>query len=175
MLTRAKKVEYIKNLSSKFQAAKATFVVDYKGLNVEQVTDLRKQLFASNTEFTVVKNTLAKIALNDHESEKEAIAADFVGTNALVFAGEDPSASAKVLAKYAKDNEFLKLKSGVMEGKRLDKAEINYLATLPGKDELRAKLLSVFNAPATQFVRVINAVPSGFLNVLNAYKDKEKN
>jgi large subunit ribosomal protein L10 len=75
------------------------------------------------------------------------------------------------LAEFSKEVEALKLKTGVMEGQKLDEGKIKYLATLPGKDELRAKLLSVFMAPATNAVRVMNAVPSGFLNVMNAYKD----
>ena len=75
------------------------------------------------------------------------------------------------MSEFSKEVEHLKLKTGVMEGKKLDADKIKYLATLPGKDELRAKLLSVMLAPATDMVRVMNAVPSGMLNVLSAYKD----
>ena len=171
MLTRAQKAERISHLSERLSRAKATFLVDFTGMNVEQVTDLRKNLRKIDSEMKVVRNTLAKLALKDHPEADKALDGAFTGTNAFVFAYEDASASAKALSEFAKEIEHLKLKTGVMEGQKLDEGKIKYLATLPGKDELRAQLLSVMMAPATQAVRVMNAVPSGFLNVLNAYKD----
>jgi len=173
MLTRAQKAERISALSENLSRAKATFLVDFNGMDVEQVTNLRKNLRGQNSEMKVVRNTLAKLALKDHPETDAALEGEFVGTNAFVFAYEDASASAKALAEFSKDVEALKLKTGVMEGQKLDAAKIKYLATLPGKDELRAKLLSVFMAPATSAVRVMNAVPSGFLNVMNSYKDSK--
>lgn len=173
MLTRAQKAERISSLSDNLSRAKATFLVDFTGMDVEQVTVLRKSLRNIDSEMRVVRNTLAKLALKDHPESDAALEGEFVGTNAFVFAYEDPSASAKALAEFSKDVEQLKLKTGVMEGQKLDADKIKYLATLPGKDELRAKLLSVFMAPATSAVRVMNAVPSGFLNVMNAYKDSK--
>lgn len=171
MLTRAQKAERISAISSRLSRAKAAFLVDFTGMNVEQVTNLRKNLYKIDSEMKVVRNTLAKLAIKEHPEVDEALGGEFVGTNAFVFAYEDASASAKALAEFSKDVEALKLKTGVMEGQKLDEGKIKYLATLPGKDELRAQLLSVFMAPATQAVRVMNAVPSGFLNVMNAYKD----
>lgn len=171
MLTRAQKTERISQLSDRLGKAKATFLVDFIGMNVEQVTTLRKTLSKSDSELRVVRNTLAKLALKDHPEADTALDGEFTGTNAFVFAYEDPSASAKALADFSKEVEALKLKTGVMEGQKLDGDKIKYLATLPSKDELRAQLLSVMNAPATKMVRLMNAVPSGFLNVMNAYKD----
>ncbi|MCB0377304.1 MAG: 50S ribosomal protein L10 [Bdellovibrionales bacterium] len=171
MLTRAEKAERISKLSDNLSRAKATFVVDFIGMDVEQVTELRKNLRRVNSEMKVVRNTLARLAFKEHPEADAALEGEFVGTNALVFAYEDASASAKALSEFSKEVEKLKLKTGVMEGKKLDAAKIKYLATLPGKDELRAQLLSVMLAPATNMVRVMNAVPSGFLNVMNAYKD----
>lgn len=171
MLTRAQKTERISQLSDRLGKAKATFLVDFIGMNVEQVTTLRKTLSKSDSELKVVRNTLAKLALKDHPDADTALDGEFTGTNAFVFAYEDPSASAKALADFSKEVEALKLKTGVMEGQKLDGDKIKYLATLPSKDELRAKLLSVMNAPSTKMVRLMNAVPSGFLNVMNAYKD----
>lgn len=171
MLTRAQKAERITALSDRLSRAKATFLVDFTGMDVEQVTTLRKNLFKIDAEMKVVRNTLAQLALKDHPEADAALEGEFVGTNAFVFAYEDPSASAKALSEFSKDVEALKLKTGVMEGQKLDESKIKYLATLPGKDELRAQLLAVFMAPATNAVRVMNAVPSGFLNVMNAYKD----
>jgi large subunit ribosomal protein L10 len=171
MLTRAQKAERISQLSDNLSRARATFLVDFTGMDVEQVTSLRKNLRKIDSEMKVVRNTLAKLALKDHPETDKALDGAFVGTNAFVFAYEDASASAKALTEFSKEVEALKLKTGVMEGEKLDEGKIKYLATLPGKDELRAKLLSVFMAPATNAVRVMNAVPSGFLNVMNAYKD----
>lgn len=173
MLTRAQKADRISKLSDNLSRAKATFLVDFNGMDVEQVTDLRKNLYKIDAEMKVVRNTLAKLALKDHPEADAALEGEFVGTNAFVFAYEDASASAKALAEFSKEVEQLKLKTGVMEGKKLDEAKIKYLATLPGKDELRAQLLSVMLMPATNAVRVMNAVPSGLLNVLNAYKDSK--
>jgi len=171
MLTRAEKAERVDIISESLSRAKATFVVDFNGMNVEQVTNLRKSLHKTNSEMKVVRNTLARLALKNHPEADKALDGEFVGTNALVFAFEDASASAKALSEFSKDVEKLKLKTGVMEGQKLDEAKIKFLATLPSKDELRAQLLSVMTMPATSLVRVMNAVPSGILNVMNAYKD----
>lgn len=173
MITRADKAAQIEALSERFQRAKAAFMVDFQGMSVEQVTGLRKKLDGVNAEMKVVRNTLAKLALKNHPDASNAIASHFTGTNALVFAYEDVSASAKTLSEYSKDVEALKLKSGVMEGKALDGNAIKYLATLPTKEVLRAQLLGTFMAPATSFARVLNAVPTSLLYVLNAKKDKQ--
>ena len=82
-------------------------------------------------------------------------------------------ASAKALSEFSKEVEELQVKTGYMSGKKLDEAQIKYLATLPGKDELRAQLLGTLAAPMTKFVRTLNEVPSGFVRVLAAYKDSK--
>ena len=169
--TREQKQEFVSVLSEKLNKAKATFVVDYIGMDVEQVTGLRKQLNGLQSEMKVVRNTLARLALNERTDAEKELAGELVGTNAFVFAYDDVSASAKALADFSKDVEHLKLKTGVMDGKKLDSDKIKYLATLPSKDVLRAQLLSLMNTPATQMARVLNAGPQSFLNVLNAYKD----
>lgn len=174
MLTRANKEKRVASLSEKLGKAKATFVVDFIGMNVEQVTSLRKSLASNDCEMRVARNTLAQIALKDHPESEAALDGAFVGTNAFVFAYEDASATAKALSEFSKEVEHLKLKTGVMDGKKLDADKIKYLATLPSKDALRSQLLSVMNAPATKMVRLMNAVPSQMLNVLNAYKDTKE-
>ncbi|MCB0419475.1 MAG: 50S ribosomal protein L10 [Bdellovibrionales bacterium] len=173
MITRAQKAEQIASISERLGRANAAFLVDFKGMNVEEVTTLRKNLTQVDSEMKVVRNTLAKRALMDHPEMESAIASEFVGTNAFVFAYGDASAAAKALSTFSKDVEELVIKTGVMEGKALGEAGVKYLATLPGKDELRAKLLGTMAAPMSQFVRVLNAVPGGFLTCLSAYKDKQ--
>lgn len=173
-MERSQKAQEITSISERFSKAKAAFLFDFKGMTVEQVTSLRKTLRKDEAEMRVVRNTLAKLALKDYPAISEAISEDFVGTNAIVFAYGDASASAKTLSNFAKDVEVMQLKSGVMEGKKLDQEGIKYLATLPSKDVLRAQLLGLLQAPASKFVRTLAAAPSGFLTVLNAYKEKQE-
>ncbi len=173
MMTRADKVEEIKALSEKFAKAKAAFIVDFKGMKVEQVTDLRKKLHPVESEMKVVRNTLAKLALKDFPEMDKALSSTFTGTNAIVFAYGDLTASAKALSLYAKDVEVFQLKAGVMDGQALSQDKINYLATLPSKEVLRAQFLGVLQAPAGKFVQTLNAVPSGFARVLQAYNDQK--
>ncbi|MFK8137843.1 MAG: 50S ribosomal protein L10 [Bdellovibrionales bacterium] len=173
MLSRAQKENVIAGISDKIERSAAAFLVDFKGMNVEQVTDLRKKLTAVEAEMLVVRNTLAKRALAKFPKDEEAISADFTGTNALVFAFGDASAPAKTLSEFSKDVEHLELKSGVMEGERLDEARIKYLADLPPQEVLQAQFLGVLAAPASKFVRTLSAVPGGFARVLKAYEEKQ--
>lgn len=172
MITRAIKEQEVKNLTDKFAKSKAAFIVDFKGMRVEQVTDLRKKLHPAESEMKVVRNTLARRALKGHPDMEKAIASSFKGTNAIVFAYGDVSAAAKTLSSFAKDIEIFQLKTGVMDGQQLDENKIKFLSTLPGKDQLRAQLLAVFNAPATKLARTLNEVPSSLARVLKAKADQ---
>lgn len=172
MNTREEKSTEIAALAEKFSRAKAAFLVDFKGMSVEQVTNLRKKLVPIESEMKVVRNTLALRALGDHPESKTALEKSLTGNNAIVFAFGEAPATAKALADFAKDVEILQLKAGVMEGSALDKNGIKALANLPSKDVLRAQFLGVLNAPAGKFVRTLNAVPSGFARVLGAQRDK---
>ncbi|MCB0342874.1 MAG: 50S ribosomal protein L10 [Pseudobdellovibrionaceae bacterium] len=171
MITRAQKAETVAALADRFGRAKAAFLVDFKGMNVEEVTTLRKTLGGLEAEMKVVRNTLARLAVKEHPSIDEALSSQFVGTNAVIFAYGDASAPAKALTDFAKDVEELVLKTGVMEGKALDENRIKYLATLPSKEELRAKLLGTLQAPMSKLLGTFSAVPGGFVRVLNAYKE----
>jgi large subunit ribosomal protein L10 len=172
MITRADKDVQVKGLVEQFAKAKAAFVVDFKGLRVEQVTDLRKKLHPTESEMKVVRNTLCRLALKSYPEMDKVLSDKLKGTNAIVFAYGDVTASAKTLATYAKDVEVFQLKMGVMDGQLLGEVKIKYLSTLPSKDVLRAQFLGVLNAPATKFVRTLSAVPSGFARVLQAHHDK---
>ena len=172
MNTREEKQSEITVLAEKFGRAKAAFLVDFKGMTVEQVTDLRKKLVTAESEMKVVRNTLALRALAEHPASKTALEKSFTGNNAIVFAFGEAPATAKALSDFAKTVELLQLKAGVMEGSGLDKAGINALANLPSKDVLRAMFLGTLQAPASKFVRTLSAVPSGFARVLGAQRDK---
>lgn len=174
MMTRATKEQEIKNLAEKVQKAKAAFLVDFKGMKVEQVTTLRKKLDPVEAEMKVVRNTLAKRALQGFPEIEKALSSAFTGTNAIVFAYGDVSAAAKTLATFAKDVELLQLKTGVMDNRALDAAKITFLATLPSKDVLRAQFLGVLQAPASKLARTLNEVPASLARVLNAKAQQEQ-
>jgi len=156
MMTRATKEQEIKSLTEQLAKSKGAFVVDFKGLRVEQVTSLRKLLSKSESEMKVVRNTLARRALKDFPKLDEAMTSSMKGTNAIVFSFGEVNATAKALADFAKDNELLQIKTGVMDGEKLDDAKIKFLATLPGKDQLRAMFLGVLLAPGSKLARCLD-------------------
>jgi len=171
MMTRATKEQEVTDIAEKFGKSKAAFLVDFKGMKVEQVTALRKKLFPIGAEMKVVRNTLAKRALKNYPDIEKAISTSFKGTNAIVFAYEDAPALAKALTAYAKDVELLQLRTGVMDGQQMDEKKITFLSTLPSKDALRAMFLGVLNAPATKLVRTMKEAPASLVRVLAAKKD----
>jgi len=173
-MDKLQKENVIRSLVDQFGRAKATFLVDFKGLNVMQVTGLRKKLRGIKSEMKVVRNTLARRAIQNQPGADSALKDKLVGSNAFVFAYDDISASAKLLLDFSKDNEKLELKMGYMDGQALDKPKVEYLAKLPGKDVLRAQLLGVLSAPMSKFVGTLAAVPGGFVRVVNSYKQKQE-
>ncbi len=173
-MNRETKAQQISSLSEQFGKAKAAFLIDYKGMNVESVTKLRKVLRPVQAEMKVVRNTLALRALKDHPKIESALKDSFVGTNAIIFAYGDAAAPAKTLADFSKEAEVMQIKSGVMDGEALDEAKVKYLATLPSKAELQAKLLGVLQAPMSKFLGTLQAVPAGFARVLNARKEQQE-
>lgn len=173
-MDRGQKAQEISSIADKFSRAKAAFLVDYKGMNVEQVTSLRKKLRGVGAEMRVVRNTLALRALTEYPQQKAALEDSLVGTNAFVFVFDEVSGPAKTLADFGKDVELLQLKGGVLEGKKLDQEMIKYLATLPSKDVLRAQLLGVFAAPMSKFLGQLQAPTATFARLLGAYKSSKE-
>lgn len=155
-MLKADKNADIKLISEKIAQAKGAFVVDFKGMKVEQVTSLRKKLHAAESEMKVVRNTLAKRAFKGNAVQEQALASHLTGTNAIVFAFNEVVGVAKTLAEFGKDVEALKIKSGMMDGEALDTNKIKFLATLPGKDQLRAQLLMLMKEPSARLARVLN-------------------
>lgn len=155
-MLRAEKDTDIKLISEKLAKAKGAFVVDFKGIKVEQVTTLRKKLHAVESEMKVVRNTLAKRAFKDHPAFGSAFDSTMTGTNAIVFAFNEVVGVAKTLSDFAKDVEALKIKTGIMDGEALDSKKITFLATLPGKDQLRAQFLCLLKEPSARIARVMN-------------------
>lgn len=174
-MNKENKQQVVTELHDKLTRAKAVFLADFRGMNVEKATGLRDELRKADVEYKVVKNTLLELA--SRETDKEALSSHFVGPTAIAFSYDDPVSAAKVLSRFAKESQAIfKLKAGVLSGRLISVADIQALADLPSREVLLAKMLGSMNAPATNFVGVLAAVPGSFVRVLNAIKmQKEGN
>jgi large subunit ribosomal protein L10 len=148
--------------------AKAIVVAEYRGLNVESVTRLRRQARSQGVQLRVLKNTLARRAVTG--TPFAGLSDHLVGP--LVYGmGPDPVAVAKVLSSFAKDNEKLVVKAGAMANFVMDGKAVKALATMPSREELLAKLMATMQAPAAQLVRTLNEVPARLVRTLAAVRD----
>ncbi len=165
------KEQVVADLAAKLATAKAAFLADFRGMNVEQVNALRGELRKVGVEYQVVKNTLLRLAAKN--TTAECLDPHLAGPTAIAIAGADPVASAKALADFAKTNVKFQLKAGALDGKLLSVEDVKALAELPSREVLLAKLLGTLNAPATNFVGVLAAVPRSLVQVLAAIQDQK--
>jgi large subunit ribosomal protein L10 len=161
----AKKETTIEALRERLAASKNLFFTNYSGLTVGQIGKLRTELRKDGTTYSVVKNTLFSRAAG--EELARALESILTGPTGVVFAGEDPVAPAKALKTFA-DANTLAIKAAYIDGKLVDTAQVNALASLPQKAELQATLLGLLSAPMRNLVGVLAANPSGFVRVLSA-------
>lgn len=171
MATKEFKSEKISALKEKIEKAQVAIITEYHGLTVEEITNLRRSLQKDGGDYTVVKNTLAKIAIKD--TPYEALAEKLTGPIALAFGFKDPVSPAKAVAKFIKDSKKGTIVGAVLDGKLLSENETKALATLPSKEELYAKMLGCVNSPASGIVGSINAVMAQLTRAMAAVRDQK--
>ena len=165
----SEKIESVQDLGEKFSSAPLAILADYRGLTVAEITDVRRKLRSVDGELLVTKNTLTKLAIKDTDT---AVLTDHLaGPTAVAFGYGDAVAVAKVVDEAAKEYEAFELKAGVLDGELLESKQIEQLAKMPGRDELRAQLLALLMTPATQMVRVLSAPAQNLAQVLAARKN----
>lgn len=167
-MNRTQKEEMVASIRSAFEGAKSVILASHTGIDVNTVNELRAEFRANNVQYRVVKNTLAKLALQD--SDLDVLSELFSGPTAIAYSEEDAVSPAKVIKEFAKEHGEYEVRGGYLDGKVLDVDGVNQLAEMPTKDEMRAKVLSLFEAVPTKFVRTLNAAPSDFVGVLSARK-----
>ena len=165
-MDRVTKESQVTELKEKLARTSSIVLADYRGIDVPTVTSMRDEFRKAQCEYKVYKNTLVKLAIKG--TKMEGLGKHLEGPTAIIFSWESPSAPAKVATKLAKDQEKFILKGGYFEGAVLDTKGVESLASMPGKDELRAKLLATFMAPATDLVRTLAAAPQNFVYLLAA-------
>jgi large subunit ribosomal protein L10 len=167
-LTLDEKKAVVAEVSAKLSGAQAAMLAEYRGLTVEQMTKLRRKAYDGKVYLRVVKNTLARRAVEG--TSFECLKDQMVGPLAFAVSA-DPVAVAKILSEFAKDNELLKIKAGAMSGKLMSLVQIQALAVLPGREQLLAQLLGTMQAPVRKFVQTLNEVPAKFVRALAAVRD----
>lgn len=167
-LSKQEKAVKIDQVCAMVAQAKAIVVAEYRGLDVESITRLRRQARGQGVQLRVLKNTLARRAVTG--TPFGGLSDHLVGP--LVYGmGPDPVAVAKVLSSFAKDNDKLVVKAGAMADFVMDDKAVKALATMPSREELLAKLMATMQAPAAQFVRTLNEVPARLVRTLAAVRD----
>jgi len=173
-MERSAKATAIGQIKGRFDKMTSAVFVEFKGMTVEEVSKLRGEFRKSGVDYRVVKNTLVKQALKDKPWSK-AVGKALTGMTGVAFSYEDPSAAAKVVKAFRKDNEKLKVKAGLIEGQLIDGASVeSQLAQMPGKNELRATLLATLQAPLSKFVALLQAPSQNFVYLLSAREGQEK-
>jgi large subunit ribosomal protein L10 len=172
-LNKENKQELVAEMHDKLQKAQAVFLADFRGMNVSQATELRNELRKANAEYKVVKNSLLEIASKG--TDKEGLNPYYAGPTAIALCYDDPVAAAKVLSRFNKENTNpFTLKAGVLTGKTITVADIQALADLPSREVLLARMLGSMQAPAGNFVRVLAAVPAGFVRALDGIRAQKE-
>ena len=166
-----KNIHTLKNLSDKISKAKSIYFTDYLGLNVSDVTSLRKKFFDNNVEYLVVKNTLLKIA---SDQNKISLGDElFSGSTAIAISYDEPVAAAKVIKEFLKDHDLPSIKGVLFEGSYLPASEFDKIASLPSKEESLTKIVVMLKSPARNVASLLNSPLVKLVNVLNGLKENK--
>lgn len=166
-----RKHQIVDEIHEKFQASSLLILAEYRGVDVAGMNDLRRRAREANVQVRVMKNSLARRAVEN--THYECLKEQFLGPLAIALS-EDPVAVAKLLDDFEKSNEHFKIQCGAMNGTELTPDELKVLATLPSREELLAKLLGTLNAPMQQFVTTLHQIPSKLLRTLAAIRDSKE-
>jgi large subunit ribosomal protein L10 len=166
------KIRTVEELSDKFKRVKSAVFTDFTGLNVAQITELRKQLRDASIEFRVVKNTLALRASKDTAFEK--VSEYFAGPTSVAISYKDVVAPAKVIVQYSKNQPNLKIKGGILEGEKVGAGKIEELAKLPSREVLLSMLLSAFQSPISGFVYTLEGILRNLVYTLEGIKGQKE-
>ncbi len=169
MMSKQKKTDYIKDMSSQFEKSEAVIVAHYQGLTVSQLDELRAQMREHGIQFKITKNRITKLALE--KTRCKDLSRLFTGPTAVALS-EDAITSAKILTKFSKDNENLKILGGIMGNDILDVAGVKNVATLPSLDEARAKIVGILRSPAQKIASILLA-PASKIAILALEKSKK--
>jgi large subunit ribosomal protein L10 len=169
-----RKKKIVQEIKEKIENSKAIVLVDYRGLDVAEVSDLRNKYREAGVDYKVYKNTMMRFAFK--EAGYEDFTDNLTGPNGIAFSLEDAIGAAKVSNNYAKDNKKLEIKAGIVDGNIIDIEQIKELADIPGREVLIAKVLGSLNSPITGFANVLQGNIRNLVYALDAIKDqKEEN
>ena len=166
MATKAFKQDKIEAIKEKVSKAKVALVTEYRGLSVEEITYLRRELQKENSDYMVTKNTLAKLAVQG--TEFEVLSEVLKGPIAIAFGYEDQAAPAIVIAKFIKEKKKAEIIAAALDGQLFNAEQAKQLANIPSKEELYAKMLGCINSPATGIAGAVNAVMSSLVRAVDA-------
>ena len=170
MMNKEQKKNYISEMTSQFENSKAIMVTHYQGLTMTQLDELRSKMREHGIIFKITKNRITKLALE--KTKCKDLSNLFTGPTAVAF-GEDAIMSARILSKFAKKNDSLKIVAGFMEGKVIDKADVAKIASLPTLSEARASIIGILNAPAQKIVGILLAQSKKIANLAPAEEIKK--
>lgn len=170
-MNKSQKEATVTELREKFKDAEAAILTGYRGLTVAQADKLRRTLEKEEAAYRVVKNTLARIAVEG--TDYEILRDEFTGPTAVAFSSRDPAATAKALADFAKEHPVFEIRSGALSGTLLTAADVQALSKLPSREQLLGQLLSVMAGPMRNLAGVLAGVPRNFVQVLNAIQEKK--
>lgn len=172
-MVRPEKETAVAYIAEKLSDSSGVYLADYKGLDVEQINDLRNQLREASVEFKVIKNTLARISVN--KVGFEGLLKYLDGPTAMAFCLADPIIGAKILSEFQKENDKLNLKACIFDGQVYDQDRIKEIAKLPGKEQILAQTVGTIAGPLKNMLNVIHALLSATVNVLDQIRKQKEN